>query len=239
MSKKINSNSNSIWNIDHPVNIKDRIVDKLMSQIIDGELKVGDKLPVESFLCSEMGVSRVTLREAIKQLEALGFVKIDRGNGTIVQMPDFGIIETVIEFFGKTGGISLKDFHDFRSLIEIEVVGLATEKGDKALIKSLDRLLKEAESNIEDEFSYVELDFRFHKEILEASPNKLYSMMIAPFDAYLRKSRTLSFSDISAAKKTIKMHKEIVDAMHDKDAMKAREQMSKHLQKTAEDLNLK
>ena len=64
-------------------------------------------------------------------------------------------------------------------------------------------------------------------------------MIIAPFDLYLRKSRKLSFSGIPEAKKTINMHRVILEAMRDNDAVKARDQMKKHLQKTAKDLNLK
>ena len=230
--------SNNIWEIDRPKSVKDRIVETIIGGIADGHLPVGSPLPSENVLCKEMGFSRVALREAIKQLEILGFLRIERGNGTIVTRPDFQCIGMVVESLGKTQQISLKDLHELRMMFEVEAVGLVAAQCDPLLVDSLEAILDEAEQNIDKELGYVDLDFKFHKEIIEASPNKLLPMLMSPFDSYLKKSRKLSFTGVEAARMTMRVHREIVVAIRQKDPDKARILMKEHLIKTARDLDL-
>ena len=82
------------------------------------------------------------------------------------------------------------------------------------------------------------MDFRLHKEILEACPNKLLFMLLAPFDNYLRKSRRLSFVSPPAARHTVEVHRQIVDAIRVKDPERARQLMKEHLVDAARDLRL-
>jgi GntR family transcriptional regulator, transcriptional repressor for pyruvate dehydrogenase complex len=238
MKENARIKTNSIWDIDRPKSVKDRIVETIIGGIADGHLTVGSPLPSETVLCKETGYSRVALREAIKQLEALGFLRIERGNGTIVTRPDFQCIGMVVESLGKTQQISLKDLHELRMMIEVEAVGMVAANHDDVLIINLEEILTEAEQNIDKEFGYVDLDFKFHKEILEACPNKLLPMLMAPFDSYLKKSRKLSFAGIEAARNTMMVHREIIVAIRQKDPVKARILMKEHLLKTARDLNV-
>ena len=231
-------NNNSIWEVERTKSVKDRIVETIISRIVEGHLPVGSSLPSETTLCKDMGFSRVALREAIKQLEVLGFLKIERGNGTIITRPDFQCIGIIIESLGKSKHVSLKDLHELRMMLEVEAVGMVAAQGNEELVQRLEKILEEAEQNIEKELGYVDLDFKFHKEILEACPNKLIPMLMAPFDSYLRKSRKLSFTGVDAARNTIYVHREIVSAILQKDPYKARAIMREHLSKTAHDLKL-
>lgn len=64
--------------------VVDSIIDRIVTAIIEGELKPGDQLPTEMELCRDLGVGRNSVREAIKKLEALGVVYIKRAEGTFV-----------------------------------------------------------------------------------------------------------------------------------------------------------
>ena len=233
-----NENSASIWELDRPKSVKDQVIDRILTGIADGHLPVGAPLPSETVLCREMGVSRVALREAVKQLEALGFLNIERGSGTVVTRPDFRCLEMVVESLGRTRQITFKDFHEVRSLIEVEAVGQVAGGRNDELVGRLEEILDEASRNIDKELGYVDLDFRLHKEILNACPNKLLSMFLAPFDNYLRKSRRLSFTDRRAAEHTIEAHSRIIDAIRKKDPERARQSMKEHLAEAARDLRL-
>ena len=238
MEENDKSKNNNIWEIDRPKSVKDRIVETIIEGIANGHLPIGSPLPAESALCKEIGFSRVALREAIKQLEVLGFLRIERGNGTVVTRPDFQCIGMIVESLGRTNQVSLKDLHELRMMIEVEAVGMVAAYGDSALVARLEQILDEAERNIDKELGYVDLDFKFHKEILEACPNKLLPMLMAPFDSYLKKSRKLSFTGVEAARNTMHIHREIVVGIRQKDPDKARAIMKEHLLKTARDLNL-
>ena len=232
------SKTQGIWEIERPKSIKDQAMDSILDRIAEGHVSAGEPLPSESTLCREMGISRVALREAIKQLEVLGFLKIQRGSGTMATEPSFMSVEKVVEFLNKTSQISLKDLHELRSLIEVEAAKQVATIGDRELAEKLDKLLDEALQNVESERSYVDLDFAFHNEILNACPNKLMSMMLAPFESYLRKSRKLSFKSSAAARSTIDTHRKIVDAIRKRFPQGAKRIMEEHLEQTAKDLGL-
>lgn len=238
MEENEKSKSNSIWEVERTKSVKDRIVETIVSGIVEGRLPVGSTLPSEATLCRDMGFSRVALREAIKQLEVLGFLKIERGNGTVITRPDFQCIGIIVESLGKSKQVSLKDLHELRMMLEVEAVGMVAAQGNEELIQRLDEILNEAEQNIEKELGYVDLDFKFHKEILEACPNKLIPMLMAPFDSYLKQSRKLSFTGVDAARSTMQVHREIVSTIRQRDPYKARAIMREHLLKTARDLKL-
>src|SRR4030042_99910 len=65
--------------------ISEEIVDQIKTAILEGQLKPGDKLPPERELIKELGISRVSLREALNSLESMGFVEIRQGGGSYVR----------------------------------------------------------------------------------------------------------------------------------------------------------
>ena len=228
----------NIWEIDRPKSVKDKIVETIIKGITDGDLPFGSVLPSESALCKQMGFSRVTIREAIKQLEVLGFLRVGRGNATVVTRPDFKCIESIVESIEKTNHVSIEDLHQLRMMIEVEAVGMVAEQDNGTLADRLDEIINEAEQRAAEESGYVELDFEFHREILEACPNKLLPMLMAPFSSYLRRSRQMSFSGVEAVHRTMRVHRKIIAAIRKNDSDEARAIMKKHLLKTASQLKL-
>ena len=69
----------------------DYVVEQLKESIISGEFKSGDQLPPEGALCEKFGVSRITVREALKKLNMMGLVEIKQGKGTFVKTVDLGL----------------------------------------------------------------------------------------------------------------------------------------------------
>ena len=64
--------------------LADEVAEQVQKQIIDGELKEGDKLPIEAELMKEFGVGRSSIREAVKKLENMGYLKVQQGKGTFI-----------------------------------------------------------------------------------------------------------------------------------------------------------
>lgn len=67
--------------------LADEVAEQVQKQIIDGELKEGDKLPIEAELMKEFGVGRSSIREAVKKLENMGYLKVQQGKGTFITTP--------------------------------------------------------------------------------------------------------------------------------------------------------
>ncbi|GEM_PF-4243752 len=236
MSKKESAN---IWSANRKQKtVKQIVVYELIDAMLDGRLPPDRAMPPEHEMCRNLGVSRVAFREAVKQLEIFGFLRIDRGNGTIVTKPSFSCNEPIIEFLGKSGDISLEELHQLRMLMEVEIVKLVAESRSEALVSKLKKILDEIELNFEKESSHIDLDYEFHKTIIDACPNRTYPLVLSPFAAQLYKSRMLSFKSVATARKTLDTHKAIFNAIKDKDPQAAGEIMKKHLEDTAVDLGI-
>lgn len=232
-------NSEQFWTpVERQKSIKDIVVSELLTAIQDGRLPIDSLLPPEPEMCRRLGVSRVAFREAVKQLEVLGFLRIERGNGTVVTSPSFSCLEPIIEFLGKSSAISLKDLHQARTVMEVEIVRLVATDPDAELIGRLQYAVDEVEKHFDREFSHTELDYQFHKIIINGCPNKLFSLILSPFATQLQKSRFLSFKSLEAARNTLETHKSILAAIRDRDPDKAAAIMAEHLKQTGEDLGL-
>ncbi len=236
MSKKQTAN---IWSASRQhKTVKQLVVYELIDAMLDGRLPADKPMPPEHEMCRRLDVSRVAFREAVKQLEIFGFLRIDRGNGTIVTKPTFSCNEPIIEFLGKSGSISLEELHQLRMLMEVEIVKLVAVSRTDALLSKLQKILDEIEVNFEMESSHIDLDYEFHRTIIDACPNRTYPLVLSPFAAQLYKSRMLSFKNIASARKTLDIHKAILDAIRKKDPQAAGDIMKKHLEDTAVDLGI-
>ena len=74
-----------------PVSKCDYVVEHLKDKIISGTYRDGDQLPTEPQLCEQYGVSRITIREALKKLNMMGLVDIRQGKGTFVKTVDLSV----------------------------------------------------------------------------------------------------------------------------------------------------
>ncbi len=232
-----NGENKAIWSTrPKQKTIKETVVYELVDAILDGRLPVGSRMPPEPEMCERLGVSRVAFREAVKQLEVLGFLRIDRGNGTVVTAPTFSCNEPIIEFLGKSGGISFEELHQVRRLIEVEVVRLVAASPAEDLVARLQSILDEIERGFDKESSHIDLDYEFHKTILDASPNRILPLILSPFTAQLYKSRKMSFKGVASSRKAFEVHKAILAAIRRKDPKEAGTLMDRHLDDTAEDL---
>jgi DNA-binding FadR family transcriptional regulator len=218
--------------------VKESVVYAVLDAMHDGSYPTDQAMPPEPEMCKRLGVSRVAFREAVKQLEVLGFLRIDRGNGTIATTPSFACLGPIIEFLGKMGKIDLAELHHVRLLIEVDAVKLVAAQGHTDLVARLEAILDEVEKNFEKESSHIDLDYAFHKAILDACPNRILPLILSPFSEQLYKSRKLSFRNLPAARKTVEMHRKILNAIRDNAADEAGRLMTEHLVDTAKDLNL-
>jgi DNA-binding FadR family transcriptional regulator len=214
------------------------VVHALRQSIIDGTYPPGALLPPEDDLARQLGVSRVPLREGIKQLEAIGWLKIERGTGTRVVSPDFSVIEGTVEFLARFEVLRFAHVHQLRRIIEVEVAGdLARERPD-GLIERL-RAANQAIADGRDQpTGYIDADVAFHDLLLDASPNPLFPRLLAGFRRYLTLSRQRSFAGPEAVDGAVRAHAAIVEAIAAGDQMAARAAMRSHLEVTATQLGL-
>ncbi|QDU60270.1 Putative L-lactate dehydrogenase operon regulatory protein [Planctomycetes bacterium Pan216] len=152
----------------------DQVVERIREVIEQQKLSAGQRLPGELELVEQLRVSRPVLREALARLQGLGLVEIQRGNGTFVANRD--VLANCVQLLRSAVTLAPREllvYTELRSAIEVQAVRLAAERATDADISDLQDLLKELDSIDRPYAELLELDFRFHRRILQAAGNPL------------------------------------------------------------------
>ena len=137
----------------------------LRHKIVTGELAQGDFLPPEPELMVQLGVSRPTLREALRVLESESLIKPRRGSrtGAQVQAPSIDLVSRYMGFVLQYEGVTLEDVQQARRTLEPPIAGMLAARRDPHAIVQLRELLEREESCLNDDFSFGHASVRFHE----------------------------------------------------------------------------
>lgn len=160
-----------------PPNLKSKplsrlVVEAIRDSIFKNELKPGDMLPTEAELTKQLGVSKSSVREAIKMLEAIGIVEIRRGQGTILsQNPEQGYMNVILFQLLMQDG-SAQELKTFRRMVETSYIALAIESATEADIACIEGWVERFAKDLAKGVIDVEDDIGFHRAILTATHNR-------------------------------------------------------------------
>jgi len=211
------------------------VIDQLKTLILNGSLKPGDRLLPERELSEMLNVSRTSIREALKILEALDLVYVKPGGGTFLKKPTISGIITPLSIFMQEDSTYTSLF-ETRTLLESGIARLAAERRtaeDLAEIELCCHLIADSQS-LED---VIEADIRFHSSITSAAKNSTlhsFSSLISELIKHgVRKTRETLFSEPEANEISAKQHFDIFYAIRDRDSEAAYKSMFHHLEYTA------
>lgn len=214
-------------------NVSAQVYDQLLRMISEGAWKPGDRIPSEHELADSFGVSRVTIRQALQKLSALGLVETRLGEGSYIRELSMGVYMNQLLPAIYLSEDSIRQVLEFRMMIEVETVAVATRKATNAdIIKLRECYAKmlEAKDNLEE---CVYLDFHFHRLIMSISGNQV----VVQVHYLLREVLQGTMATITRGagnRSGIKYHKLIIEAMESKDEDAARRYMKEHLIETLE-----
>lgn len=202
--------------------LRARVFKALEEDIINGKLQPGDSL-IETKLSEELGVSRTPIREAIRQLELEGLVKIYPNKGAVV----LGVSAQDIE-----------DIYTIRTMIEGLAARWAAEKITPEEIEALNESVELLEfyTNKNDMQHLQKLDSKFHEIIYEACKSKPLKHTLSTFHHYIQRARVTSFETPGRAKKALEEHKAILQAIIDRDAERAERLTCEHVKNASKNL---
>jgi DNA-binding FadR family transcriptional regulator len=122
------------------------VVEQIQEAIIQGHLKVGDRLPAERELKEMLQTSRSTLREALRVLEQKGLIeiKLGMGGGPVVKAVSPDLVTESLDLLIRSHQVSLRHIAEFRERVEEDVVSLATQRMTEVDRKKLRQLLDAA-----------------------------------------------------------------------------------------------
>lgn len=157
------------------------VADKIRAQIVRGDLNEGDSLPPEGQLMDTLGISRPTLREAFRILEAEGLISVVRGSrtGAKVHKPSVDLVSRYAGYVLESQGTTIADLYQARLAIEPSVVRwLATDKGGSA-IGGLRTMLADMERLLDDDRheDFITMVEAFHQALVAATGLKTITFL--------------------------------------------------------------
>ncbi|WP_275005893.1 FadR/GntR family transcriptional regulator [Promicromonospora iranensis] len=163
----------------HDVSAVETALHGLRTLIADGSLQPGDRLPSEGVLSERIGVSRGSIREAIRTLSALGVVETRRGAGTFVgELRAADMIRTLALTVGLLPLESILELFELRRVLEAHAASLAAARCDDAAVSGLSTILDRLETSTDvDEQSA--LDHEFHMAVARLGGNESLGAMVS------------------------------------------------------------
>ncbi len=211
-----------------------QIVKSLQDFIIEGNLEHGTELPSERILASHLGVSRFSLREALRVAQAQGLIEIMRGRRPRVARPSADAAATVIALTLRRTKKTLLDLVAARQGLETQIARLAALHAKEEQIAEMQQTIRMIDANRTNPEICVEQDIKFHDILIRATDNVVFEIMLAPLGELLRDSRKETIRQ--GVDRVITGHKAILSAIQKKDPEKAAQAMFKHLKMAEEDL---
>lgn len=217
--------------------ISEKIVDQIRDLIRQGQLRRGDRLPPERELCERFGVSRVTVREALRVLESSGLVEIRVGarGGAFVTTPDRARVGAGLTDLLTTSAVSAADVTEVRFILELGLVPLVCERANDDDIKALREICRNARADARRNSSYsMDLSAEFHVRVAESTHNPAVAMLVESFREPLLMSLEAAHDRApDMGKRGVREHDQFVDAIAARDPERATQIMREHLERTA------
>jgi DNA-binding FadR family transcriptional regulator len=212
----------------------EQVADQLRELIVSGKLAPGERLPIESALAREFGVSRATIREALRVLAAQGLVRTAKGpaGGSFVTLPSVDHISSFVQanvaLLTETRHVTLEELLEARELVEVPAARLAAARRSQA---DLDRLRSTVPDDTPplanaEEFTY---NAEFHSCLLEAGRNTLLQVSAQPIFTVLQTHLARSTLGRSFHTSIHAHHLRILEAVEAADADAAAAEMHDHL----------
>ncbi|TWE23224.1 FadR/GntR family transcriptional regulator [Prauserella muralis] len=156
------------------------LVAHLTARIREGVIRPGERLPTESALVSEHGVSRTVVREAVSRLQAAGLVETRHGRGSFVlAQPSSTRFE--VGAAGELTAADVLDLLEFRAAAETEAAALAARRRTAAQLADLREAVDAFAAAADNPSAAVHADFRFHLRIALASGNRYFADLLRSF----------------------------------------------------------
>jgi 3-hydroxyisobutyrate dehydrogenase len=222
---------------------------RIRGQIVRGELKAGDRLPAESELMERFGVSRPTLREAIRVLEMESLLRMRRGSrgGALITSPDPQVAARAVGVLLQLRGVSLRDIHEARMMIEPTAARRIAESHDASpVLDTLRERNEEARANVRDFREFPHRSWSFHKTLVEGARNETLTVLwqmiadIIELQVARRYSRLMQPNEVEEQirqnLRSVRANDKLLKLLESRDADAAEAYWIKHLRAVGESL---
>jgi GntR family transcriptional repressor for pyruvate dehydrogenase complex len=213
--------------------LRSQVYSTLKQKIMQGDWQEGEKLPSEHEFCAMFGVSRVTIRAALQQLEILGLVETKHGGGTFVK--EFSIsrnLDTLHPLIQIQENQDLITVMEYRKIVEKGTIGLAKEKITDEDFEALEKTYVTMVDKTCDVDDFIHADYMFHYQLAWISQN---SMILKVYELINEILYTAMRDIVRIAGRTgPRYHRKIIDALRNGTKAECEALMEEHIEKNIE-----
>jgi GntR family transcriptional repressor for pyruvate dehydrogenase complex len=212
----------------------EQVAEQLRTLVVDGTLQPGERLPNEETLAREFGVSRPTLREALRSLAAQDLVRTSKGagGGTFVTRPSVqrvaGIVHSSITLMADANDVTLDDLLEARELVEVPAARLAAERRREDELERLREAIPDEPLRLGPDQQFV-YNQDFHSIVIDCCGNALLAIAAEPIFGVLQRNLARTTLGRRFHRAINDQHRSIAAAIEAGDAEAAATEMRAHL----------
>ena len=210
----------------------DILAERLRAFIVQGHFAPGDFLPTERELVAETKLSRTSVRDALRALEAEGLItsKVGRSGGSMVTLPGRASVARSVELFVRTHGIRLESLLECRVAVEPTLASLAAKRRTAEQLAEIEAIHAQFVASVDNVTDYKRINLDWHLAVARASGNEPLTALMEAISAPIRDAMNyqhVTTPEIRAL--AVKAHTAIVKAIREQDAEAASKRMDRHV----------
>jgi GntR family transcriptional regulator, transcriptional repressor for pyruvate dehydrogenase complex len=210
--------------------LPDQIANRIVGLIAERRLVPGERLPPERELALTMGVSRSSLREALRALAMIGVTEMRHGHGTYVTALEPATMMRPLGLVLALSDTGFEELFEARRLVEPPLAGLAAERADAATLAALARCAEASAATVDDDDAFMRVDLELHNLISEAARNAILARLVDSIGELAIASRITTTRIPDLREQAARDHHRIVEAIAARDPQAASAAMLEHLE---------
>ncbi len=200
----------------------------LKDMILGGKLGPGELLPGEHDLASALGVTRPTVREALRTLESMGLIERGHRRRMQVAAPSSEISSSAIRNAIVMHNITYRELWEVSTALEPLAARMAAERVNPGQLRRIETNLEHTRTCVDDPKALVQADIEFHELVTEASGNHALQLARTPLSDFLSAAYGVVTQKLGPGERLLKAHEIIFAAISTGDADTAEDWMAKH-----------
>ena len=213
------------------VRVYQDVADQLRRLIVGGRLRVGERLPPERELAQQLGVSRASLREAVRALAQVGLLESRQGEGTFVREVDLAQLRELFPSLLITQSDLIRELLEVRKIWEPAVAFYAAQRATEEDVAALREILRRQEEKARQGLTAIEEDSAFHYTVAAAAGNSIIVRVMDALMELLAKSREQSLQMGGRPHWSLQGHRRLLAAVAAHDSQAARQAALEHIEK--------
>jgi GntR family transcriptional repressor for pyruvate dehydrogenase complex len=217
------------------VSVCAEVIDRIKELARENHYGPGSKLPSEREFAEQLGVSRPTVREALRTLAVMGVLETRHGSGTQISTTGANVLRVPFEFLMILDQPELMDLYETRELLEVHLAGRAAERRTEEDLAAIKQALDDMSGELSDPHT-TEANVRFHEAIAAAAHNPILERIMNSLYEGIRMGIELTRPAVRDWGTSFEIHRDVYEAIRRQNPADARRAMTIHMAMAIEEL---